>query len=117
MSNKAFNLPLLGGLLAAIGSGVCCVGPLVLLLMGISGSWISTLTLLEPYRPIFIILVLSAFVYAGRQIFRPVELCSGEKVCSQTATQQRRKLLFWVAALVALILVSSSYWIGWFIES
>ncbi|MGR5415051.1 mercuric transporter MerT family protein, partial [Vibrio astriarenae] len=31
--------PLVAGVLAAIGASVCCVGPLVLLALGIGGSW------------------------------------------------------------------------------
>jgi hypothetical protein len=42
------------GALAAIVGSLCCVAPLVLLTLGISGAWISQLTALEPYRPIFI---------------------------------------------------------------
>src|SRR5579859_5325518 len=42
-----------GVLAAAVGS-LCCVAPLVLLTLGISGAWIGQLTALEPYRPIFI---------------------------------------------------------------
>lgn len=30
---------LIAGVLAAIGASVCCVGPLVLLALGIGGSW------------------------------------------------------------------------------
>lgn len=40
--------------LTAIGASVCCVGPLVLLTLGVGGSWASTLTAFEPVRPIFI---------------------------------------------------------------
>lgn len=40
--------------LAAILASTCCLGPLVLIAVGIPGAWISNLTLLEPYRPVFI---------------------------------------------------------------
>jgi mercuric ion transport protein len=49
---------LIAGALAAIGASVCCVGPLVLLAFGIGGTWIGSLTAMEPYRPIFIGLTL-----------------------------------------------------------
>lgn len=45
---------LIAGVLAAIGASVCCVGPLVLLALGIGGTWVSKLTAMEPYRPVFI---------------------------------------------------------------
>ena len=40
---------LVAGVLAGIGASVCCVGPLVLLALGIGGAWIGNLTALEPY--------------------------------------------------------------------
>jgi mercuric ion transport protein len=40
--------------LAAIVGSLCCVAPLLLLTLGISGAWIGQLTALEPYRRIFI---------------------------------------------------------------
>src|ERR1700722_8183168 len=49
---------LVAGMLSALGASACCVGPLVLLALGVSGAWISSLTSLGPYRPIFIGLTL-----------------------------------------------------------
>jgi mercuric ion transport protein len=43
------------GGLAAILASTCCLGPLVLLMLGVSGAWIGNLTALEPYRPLFIV--------------------------------------------------------------
>ena len=45
---------LFAGGLAAILASACCLGPLVLIALGFSGAWIGNLTVLEPYRPIFI---------------------------------------------------------------
>ena len=45
---------LFAGGLAAILASTCCLGPLVLVALGFSGAWIGNLTILEPYRPIFI---------------------------------------------------------------
>jgi mercuric ion transport protein len=36
------------GGLAAILASTCCLGPLVLVALGVSGAWIGNLTLLEP---------------------------------------------------------------------
>jgi MerT mercuric transport protein len=49
--------------LAAVVGSLCCVAPLVLLTLGISGAWISRLTALEPYRPIFIGVMLSCISF------------------------------------------------------
>ena len=40
--------------LTAIGASVCCVGPLVLLALGVGGTWVGALTMMEPLRPLFI---------------------------------------------------------------
>ena len=40
-----------GGLIGAVLASTCCLGPFVLLLLGVSGAWISHLTALAPYQP------------------------------------------------------------------
>jgi mercuric ion transport protein len=114
VSQKDPNLPIIGGVIAAVGAGLCCAGPFVLLLLGVSGSWIGNLTLLEPYRPIFILLVLALFSFAGWKVYRPVEACKPGTACSVPQVRKRRQLIFWLTALTALALVTSNYWIVWF---
>jgi len=60
---------LIAGVLAAISASVCCVGPLVLLALGIGGSWISSLTAMEPYRPVFIGMTLLFLWMAFRKLY------------------------------------------------
>ncbi len=55
---------LFAGGLAAILASACCLGPLVLIALGFSGAWIGNLTVLEPYRPIFIGAALVALFFA-----------------------------------------------------
>jgi hypothetical protein len=45
---KRGNSFLIAGILSAIGASICCVGPLLLLALGVSGAWIGSLTALEP---------------------------------------------------------------------
>ncbi|HAW91357.1 TPA: mercury transporter [Candidatus Azambacteria bacterium] len=107
------NLPLFGGVAAAAGAGLCCAGPFVLLLLGVSGSWIGNLTLLEPYRPIFLLLVLALFSFAGWTVYRPIEACEPDSACAIQQVRKRRQLFFWLMALIALTLITSNYWIIW----
>ena len=53
MASLTAGRSLVAAILAAIGASVCCVGPLVLLALGIGGAWIGNLAALEPYRPAF----------------------------------------------------------------
>lgn len=114
MSKNDSSLPLVGGITAAIGARLCCAGPFVLLLLGVSGSWIGNLTLLEPYRPVFILLVLALFGFAGWKVYRPIEDCKPGTACATPQVRKRRQVIFWVTAFIALILVTSNYWIIWF---
>lgn len=105
------NFPILGGVLAAVGASLCCVGPLVLISAGISGASISNLTLLEPYRPILLTIVLAMFGWSGWKIYNPSMTTESGTDCAIPTRRIRRKLIFWVAALLSLVLVSSVYWI------
>lgn len=96
---------LAAGGLAAVLASTCCLGPLVLVALGFSGAWIGNLTVLEPYRPIFIGAALVALFLAYRRIFRPVQTCQPGEVCALPQVRVTYKLVFWtVAALVAVAL-------------
>jgi mercuric ion transport protein len=96
---------LIGGL-AAILASTCCLGPLVLVALGLSGAWIGNLTLLEPYRPFFIAGALVALFFAGRRIFRPLQACQLGEVCAVPSTRRIYKIAFGiVSALVFIALV------------
>ena len=92
----------IGGL-AAILASTCCLGPLVLVLLGVSGAWIGNLTVLEPYRPIFLGVALIALLLAGRRIFRPAEACQPGEVCAIPRVRTTYQVIFWiVAGLIAV---------------
>src|SRR5260370_7621338 len=70
-SSQSGSIALFSGGLAAILASTCCLGPLVLVTLGISGAWIGNLTRLEPYRPFFIVIALVALFFAWRSIYLP----------------------------------------------
>jgi mercuric ion transport protein len=43
-----------GGVLATLAASSCCIVPLALFGLGVSGAWIGNLTQLAPYQPYFI---------------------------------------------------------------
>ncbi len=100
-----FGALFLGGL-AAILASTCCLGPLVLVALGLSGAWIGNLTRLEPYRLYFIGGAVLALVFAGRRIFRPAKACEPGEVCAAPQVRRVYKILFGiVSVLVFLALV------------
>jgi mercuric ion transport protein len=97
---------LVAGVLAAIGASVCCVGPLVLLGLGISGAWISNLTALEPYRPVFVGLTLLFLGLAFRKLYLVPQACAPGTSCAASQTNSRQRLTFWSVAVVVLVLLA-----------
>lgn len=100
---------LFAGGLAAILASACCLGPLVLVTVGFSGAWIANLTVLEPYRPIFIGAAMVALFFAWRRIFRPVQACKPGEVCALPQVQTTYKLIFWVVAALAAVALAFPY--------
>jgi len=100
---------LVTGGVAAILASACCLGPLVLVTIGVSGAWIANLTLLEPYRPIFVGVALVALFVAGRSVFRPVEACKPGEVCAIPQVRATYKLIFWVVAALVLVALGFPY--------
>lgn len=98
---------LLAGGLAAIFASACCLGPLALIMIGVSGAWISHLTALEPYRPIFVAAALVALYFAWRQIWRPAAACEPGQVCATTHGKRAYKVLF--GAVVALLVLALGF--------
>ncbi len=87
----------------------CCLGPLVLLGLGFSGAWIGNLTVLEPYRPIFIGAALVARFFAWRRIFHPVEACKPGEVCAIPLVCHTYKLIFWLVAVLVWVALGLPY--------
>jgi mercuric ion transport protein len=101
---------LIAGVLSAIGASICCVGPLVLLALGVSGAWIGSLTALEPYRPIFIGLTLLFIGFAFYRLYLVRPACSPESACASPRTLKRQRLAFWIVTILALGLLA----VPWF---
>jgi mercuric ion transport protein len=102
LESKSGRGSLFAGGAAAILASACCLGPLVLITLGISGAWIGNLAALEPYRPWFIGTALVAMVFAWRQIYRPVEACQPGEICAIPQVRTSYKVVFWIVALLIL---------------
>jgi mercuric ion transport protein len=114
MSNRATgHSALLTGGLAAILASTCCLGPLLLIMLGFSGAWIGNLTVLEPYRPIFIGVAVTSLLFASWRIWRSAA-CASEKVCASPGVGRYYKLLFGVVTVLVLIALTFPYVAHWF---
>ena len=97
---------LVASVLAAVGASVCCVGPLVLLGLGISGSWIGSLSIMEPFRPVFMALTLLFLGLAFRKLYLTPASCEVGTACANPAIRKRQRVTFWVVAVLLLGLLA-----------
>src|SRR5438445_10395811 len=100
---------LFAGGLAAILASTCCLGPLILISLGFSGAWIGNLTVLKPYRPLFIVAAVLALFFAGRRIFLPAYLCNPGEVCALPQARRIYTFLFWSCATLLFVALVYPY--------
>src|SRR5260221_3000094 len=100
-----------GGLIAALLASSCCVLPLVLVTIGVSGAWIGNLTALEPYNPIFAGFAIAAIGLGFWQGYvRTPRACASGVDCSTPRPQALTQGVLVVAAALTSIALTTSWW-------
>ena len=112
--DRSGSAALFVGSLAAVLASTCCLGPLVLVALGLSGAWIGNLTRLEPYRPFFIAAALVALFLAGQRIFRPAQVCNPGEACAIPRTRRIYKILFVTVCVLVVIALAFPYVVRFF---
>ena len=100
---------LAAGGIAAILASACCLGPLVLVSLGLGGAWLGNLTALEPFRPLFIGAAFVALFFAYRRIFRPAAECKPDEVCARPQAKRAYKVIFVVVAVLVVVALAFPY--------
>lgn len=93
-----------GGLLAALAASSCCILPLVLFSLGVSGAWIGNLTRLAPYQPYFIAGAVALLASGFWLVYRPPKAACGEgEACARPLPNKLVKsgLIFATVLVVA----------------
>lgn len=110
-NDKLAKTTIVGGILAAVAASACCLGPLVLVSLGIGGAWVSNLTLLDPFRPYFIVAAIVCMGLAYRKIYRgPAAAdCAPGSLCALPQTNLRYRVMFWVMSSLVLLALAYPY--------
>ena len=59
------------GVASALAASSCCIVPLLLASLGVSGAWIGNLTALAPYQPLFVVAALACLATGFWLVYRP----------------------------------------------
>jgi len=97
------------GVVAAVGSALCCVGPLVAVFLGLSGAGLAAT--FEPLRPYFVAgTALSLGI--GLALVRREErrACEPGTLCASPAARRRMRWALWIATAVAIPLLTFPWW-------
>lgn len=96
-----------GGILGAVAASTCCIVPLILFSLGVSGAWIGNLTALEPYKPIFILITLGFLGYGYWLVYRKPKECTDGEACARPLPNRLVKSALWGATFLILL---ATFW-------
>ncbi|MEO1264891.1 MAG: mercuric transporter MerT family protein [Pseudomonadota bacterium] len=99
-----------GGIVAAIGAASCCVLPLALTLLGVSGAWMANLRALSPYQPYFIGLAAVAIGYGFYQVYWRQPACEDGDACARPLPNWLVKSGLWSGAAIIAISATFPIW-------
>ena len=100
-----------GSVLGAILASSCCIVPLVLITLGVSGTWIGSLTALEPYKPIFVGLTMILLGFGFWHVYRrPKAACEDGSYCATDTSSRVTKSALWIATVLVLLALTIDYW-------
>lgn len=101
-------LPGVGGVTAALGSALCCGGPVVAASLGVSGAGLSAF---EPFRPYLLVAAAALLVLGFWQLDRQEKAaCEPGTPCADPAARKRMRATLWVATVVAVMFATFPSW-------
>jgi mercuric ion transport protein len=94
-----------GGIVAALLASSCCIVPLVLVTVGVTGAWIGKFTVLEPYSPIFAAIALLCIGLGFWHVY-----FRGTGACATKRSVMVTKAVLWLAAVLTVIALTTDWW-------
>ena len=99
---KAQRATLVGSVVGGVLASVCCIGPLVFALLGVSGAALAHR--FEPFRPYFLVLTYGLLAAAFYLTCRPAQpKCGPGAACEMARTNRTGKVVLWIASVVVAL--------------
>ncbi|MBZ0163703.1 MAG: mercury transporter MerT [Notoacmeibacter sp.] len=105
--DRTAGLFAVGGLLGAVAASSCCILPLGLFSLGITGAWLGRLSALAPYQPLFVTLAVG-FLGTGFWLSRRAPACPGG-TCARTIPSPLVRTALWSATALVLLALAWPY--------
>lgn len=99
-----------GSLLGALAASSCCILPVALFSLGISGAWIANFTQLAPYKPYFIVATL-IFLSAGYWLVHRTSkaVCADGEACARPLPARIVKTVLVTATVLVVAAFAFDY--------
>ncbi len=89
-----------GSVVSGILASACCIGPLILGMMGISGAAFAQLA---PFRPYLLVMTYALLGGAFYLAYRPKAACGPGDACEMPRDSRVGKVMLWVATVIVLL--------------
>src|SRR5712691_12306283 len=107
-----------GGLFAALAASSCCILPLVLFSLGVSGAWIGNFTQLAPYQPYFIAATICFLGCGYWLVYRSSKLaCADGEVCARPLPNRLVKTGLILATILVVAALGFDFLASLFLNS
>ena len=109
--NKNDRWLAVGGIAGAILASSCCILPLLLVLAGVSGAWIGSLTALEPFKPYFIAVTLGFIGFGFWHVyFKAKPPCEDGSYCAKPQSTLITQVALWAGLVIVLLAATIDWW-------
>jgi len=112
------KLMAVGGLLSALAASSCCILPLGLFSLGVSGAWIGNFTQLAPYQPYFIAATIACLGYGSWLVYRASKVgCVDAEACARPMPNRLVKLGLILATVLVVAAIGFDFLAPLFLNS
>jgi mercuric ion transport protein len=87
---------------------------LVLIMLGIGGSWVGTLTGLKAYQPLFALVTIGFLGVAYWRIYRRTDSACDDGSCAPPQSRRVLKVVFWASVVLVLAALTADVWAPYF---
>lgn len=104
------NIYLGGSTVAAIGSKLCCIGPLML---GVGLGATGAAAVIEPFRPYLLSVAILSLAYSFYSVYFRREKCADGSSCATKTASKTTKAFLWVTAFVVTAVAFLPFYVGY----